>query len=312
MVTGMLAREEPLVISITTAGMSKKTFCFDMYQAGKKLEAQGLEAMREAGFFFRWYSTDKPAKDRTGWMEANPSSWIDVKALQADYEKLPEYVFKRWHLNQWTEALESWLPVGVWDDAADKLLTIPEGSDVTLGVDLGLKYDSSAIVIAYAPPQGTKDKDAPPMLWIKAKIFDAPNDGTSLDITIIEQAIRDLAGKYNVVSVAYDAWNFAASAQQLESEGLLMVEFPLTNARTVPASAALYEAIINGRLKHDGDKVLAEHVANGVTRHTDRGWRLAKTSKAGKIDALIAMMMACYEANQNEKGGGFYFETITY
>lgn len=71
-----------------------------------------------------------------------------------------------------------------------------------------------------------------------------------------------------------------------------MVEFPMTNLRTVPASTRLYEAVMGRKVAHDGDPVLAAHVNAGVTRDTERGWRLAKGKATQPIDALMAMLMA--------------------
>jgi phage terminase large subunit-like protein len=46
--TGQLARESPLVVSITTAGWDRDTICYQLYERGQELERQGgLKAMRE-------------------------------------------------------------------------------------------------------------------------------------------------------------------------------------------------------------------------------------------------------------------------
>jgi hypothetical protein len=46
------------------------------------------------------------------------------------------------------------------------------------------------------------------------------------------------------------------------------------------------------RISHDGDTVLAAHVAAGTTKDTERGWRLVKGRVNRPVDALIAMMIA--------------------
>ena len=84
-----------------------------------------------------------------------------------------------------------------------------------------------------------------------------------------------------------------------------MVEFPMTNERTVPASSRLYEAVQAGRLVHDGDPVLTAHVKAGSTRDTERGWRLAKGKAKRPIDALMALLIAFPQADQANTGGGF-------
>jgi hypothetical protein len=55
----------------------------------------------------------------------------------------------------------------------------------------------------------------------------------------------------------------------------------------------LYRLIETGCLAHDGDPVLRAHVCRGITKQTERGWRLVKDPKLARpIDALIALAMA--------------------
>jgi phage terminase large subunit-like protein len=68
------------------------------------------------------------------------------------------------------------------------------------------------------------------------------------------------------------------------------------------ASAALYRLIETEGLAHDGDPVLRAQVLAGVTKETERGWRLQKDPRSKRpIDALIALTMAAYMASSNER-----------
>ena len=59
-----------------------------------------------------------------------------------------------------------------------------------------------------------------------------------------------------------------------------MVRFEQTNARMAPASMGLRRAILEGRLVHDGDPVLAGHVAAGVVKDVGPDWWLVKPASA--------------------------------
>jgi phage terminase large subunit-like protein len=284
--TGQLARLSPLVVSITTAGFDLESICHEVYARGLELEKRGgLAAMRAARFLFRWHQAraDADIDDVESWRDANPSSWIDLDDLRLERDRLPEHVFRRLHLNQWTAAEDAWLPTGAWErcegDAA-----IPPGAPVTLGVDLGLKHDLAAIAIVYLDPAGKA--------IVRAQVYVPPDDGSSLSIAKIEQGLRDLARAYDVQRVMYDPWRFERSAQLLGDEGMLMIEHPMTNERTAPASERLYEAIVSGKLEHDGDLTLSAHVAAGATVDTERGWRLSKRNARQKSDALFALLVA--------------------
>ena len=61
---------------------------------------------------------------------------------------------------------------------------------------------------------------------------------------------------------------------------------------------AAYEAVVSGRLAHDGDPVLARHIraCQAVNARDGAGQRLSKRRPGKKIAASIAMVMAVGEA----------------
>jgi phage terminase large subunit-like protein len=106
--TAQGARMDPLVVSITTAGWDRNQICYRLYDRGKELQRRGgLRSMREEGFLFKWYEAPPEASvlDMAGWQAANPSSWITAEDLSRAQHRLPENVFRRLHLNQWTDKL---------------------------------------------------------------------------------------------------------------------------------------------------------------------------------------------------------------
>jgi phage terminase large subunit-like protein len=293
--TGQLARENPLVVSITTAGFDRESICHQVYARGRDVAQGGAEAMRAERFLFRWFQADERATldDEATWRAANPSSWIDLEDLRRERRRLPEHVFRRLHLNQWTTSEDHWLPPGAWEDCladAPEDAVIPRGAPVTLGVDLGLKHDKAAVVVVHKTDITTED--GLPCYAVRAHVIDPPGGGVSLSIGDVEQQIRDLAREFDVQQVLYDPWRFERSAQLLGDEGLLMVEHPMSNERMAPASERLYEAVIERRIIHDGDATLAAHVAAGVTVDTERGWRLTKRKAKDFVDALMALVIA--------------------
>ena len=66
------------------------------------------------------------------------------------------------------------------------------------------------------------------------------------------------------------------------------------------ASQWLFELAQTGRLRHGGDPILAEHIANSAPyERPPLGWRFAKADRNDpncKIDAAISTAMACWMA----------------
>ena len=287
--TGTLARTDPLIVSITTAGYDRDSICWDVYSRGEALNAKGgLEAMRKAGFLHRWIAAPATAEagDRKAWMAANPSSWITEEVVRREYNRLPEAVFRRLHLNQWTEAEDSWIRPDEWDALIGRV-RFDWTKPVYAALDVGLKRDASALVYV----QWHADR-----LHVKHEIR-VPQPGRPIAAQDNRLAIQRLATKAEALKiVAFDPFAFTESAEMLADEGLPMVEFPQTNSKMCLASERLYELAIEGRLVVDGNTEFRRQVLAAVAQDTDRGWRLTKRKTRERTDAPTALAMAVDEA----------------
>ena len=168
----------------------------------------------------------------------------------------------------------------------DPEAVIPDGSDVWVGVDLGVRHDTTALVTCWQRPADNR--------WVvKAKVLVPPGGDRALPVSMVEDEIRALRARYRLLGVAYDPWSLRRSAELLEAESIPMIEHPMSQERMALASSHLYRLIEEKRIAHDGDQVLRSHVLSASTKETERGWRLVKDSKSRKpIDACIALAVA--------------------
>lgn len=72
-----------------------------------------------------------------------------------------------------------------------------------------------------------------------------------------------------------------------------MTQFAQSDARMVPASAGLYDAIVHQRITLPDDPTLNAHAANVIARHGRRGWRIDRPAQRPHIDGIVALAMAC-------------------
>lgn len=164
---------------------------------------------------------------------------------------------------------------------------VPDGSEVVLAVDASLKDDSTAIVIGTVEPNPHFDKLA---VWEKPKDY----DGWRVPILAVEDCIRRAAQRWTIREVTYDRAYFTHSAQVLAGEGFNMVEFPQQLTRQTPATHDLKAGALEGRWTHSGDSDLRRHVLAATVHESDKGIRLAKTSRskhAPKVDLATALTM---------------------
>ena len=117
-----------------------------------------------------------------------------------------------------------------------------------------------------------------------------------IDYLSAKDHLVDLSRRYDVLEVAYDPALAELLMQQLEEEhGLAVTEVPQSRPRRSKIDAHAYELIVSGRVAHDGDPELADHVNAAVWRESsDQPLVLSKALSGEPIDALIAGAMASW------------------
>jgi phage terminase large subunit-like protein len=158
-----------------------------------------------------------------------------------------------------------------------------------VGVDVGIKRDSTAVVAV--------QRDAEGLLHASARFW-VPSEGDPVDVTDVMEHIRELCRAYDVRAVSFDTRFFDVPAKMLADEGLPMVEVPQSPERMTPACGDLLAMVRQGRIRHDGDPILALHVLNAVPRYNERGFTLQKSKSRGRIDGVIALALAVERAER--------------
>ena len=281
---GSGARVDPQVIGITTAGFDLETICGRLYQYGKQVAAGEIG---DPSFGFWWWEApeDCGVFDTDAWHVSNPNlalGLMDIEDMDVSAKQTGESAFRRYRLNQWVRSQESWLPVGAWEQGNDPSSSLDGERPVWVGLDMALKHDSIAVVIAQPRDDGR--------IVVRSRIW-IP-DGGRLEVASVEAYLREIHNRFDVVEFAYDPAYFQRSAEFLTDDGLPMVEFPQSRQRMVPACGNAYELIVAGKVVHDGSPVFTDQVLSAAQRMTDDGWRLSKGKSRRKIDAAIALVIA--------------------
>jgi phage terminase large subunit-like protein len=221
--------------------------------------------------------------------------------------KMAEAAYRRARLCQFIDVNESpFLTAEMWDlliaDTA-----ISDGTDVVIALDGSLKDDATALVMGTVANVPHFDTLA---VWSKPP----GDDDWRVPVLDVEQTIRDACKRWRVREIAFDPYLWTRSAQILDAEGLPMVEFRQSPQRQTAATNDLHSSAVNGRFTHSGDLDLRQHVLNATVLESDKGIRIAKTSRsrgAGKIDLCTALMMchsrATWLASQKRRKRAYSF-----
>lgn len=335
------AREEPLSIDITTAGYDKHSVCYKQFTHAQKVRDDPTydEAFLPVLYFA------EPEEDWTSpdvWAKANPNLGVSISLdyLERECQKAkdsPAYesVFRRLHLNQWTESSARWLSSEKWAECSTVAKTPAahaewsahfDGRECWAGLDLSTTTDLTAFVLAFpmdggkigllphfwVPEEGMRRrsrKDRVPYdVWHKQGWLKA-TPGETVDYEYVVAEIQELAQRYNIREINFDRWGAPNVRIQLENSGLTMLEFGQGFASMSPPSKELEKLVLDGRLDHGNHPVLSWCAANVVAELDAAGnIKPSKKKSTERIDGIVAAIMAIGGLVANNQGESIYSE----
>jgi len=288
------------LIAITTAGTRSDTtgndsIAYSLYNYGKKISTGEL---KDDTFFMAWWEAPAEMDHRRPetWQLANPGfgDICSAEDFESAVRRTPEAEFKIKRTNQWVNSKSAWLPAGVWEGLEESFELLPT-DEYVLGFDGSWKNDSTALVAVIMPrEEGDVYRVFRVAHW--EKDFALDDDSWIVDKAEVSKAVIDFFfANPNCREIVCDPTYWQDEMFQWSDAGMVVVEYPNTISRTVPATAKLFEAIMNGKIKHNGDGALARHLENCILKvDSNRGARITKDYRNPrlKIDLAIALLMA--------------------
>jgi phage terminase large subunit-like protein len=321
--TGMVGREQPLLMVITTAGWNIAGPCHDLQITAQRVLERSIIDER---LFALIYTID----DGVDWTSelalrmANPNFGVSVTAetllhdqAQAVQNASKANVFKTKHLNIWCSANSSFFNMTAWNKAADLKLNEAGFKDdpLYIGVDLASQIDLSAVIKVYVRRIDAKlhyyifvrhylpeDRISLPENQHYQK-WDAGHhliatDGAALDYSLVRgDLVADITG-HNCIAVCYDQAYASQIMQELNTlTQVTLCEVPQRVTHLSLPMKALDAAILDGRIHHTGDPVLTWCMSN-VVAHPDKNDNVFpnKQKPEYKIDGAVALITAMNRA----------------
>lgn len=339
MFSGMVARQNPLRVYITTASFTKET---KFYEDMQLLEAMlSGEAEDNPRWFGLLYSLD-PGDDwrePSTWAKANPMHGISVfeeaiaqRAEEAKHKPaaLNEFLCKT--LNIYVSANSAWVDRDYWDDkkcsSVANLGREPEA--VFIGFDLAAVRDLNAVCTLkrYAEddfeahwkffmPEAGYDLIPKHYLDIfrvarQAGILHV-TEGNVMDDREISDYIIGECQRYDVKEIGYDAYNAASLVARLHESGLPVKKVGQGMAVLSNPSKHTEKLIMQHAIKHDGNPFVGWQLGNCEVYEDVNGnvkVRKNEADKSAKVDGIIALIIAMHCSLDNPAVSGFGFRTF--
>lgn len=297
-------RTDSVMYDVTTAGWDKRTLLgeqYDAYVQTMELEWSedrcrmvGRDVEGRALMIWRGAPDDADVSDPRVWRACNPASWLLDSELARLARTVPENVFRRLHLNQWTESESTWLPLGSWDALADPRRVVDPGEPVIVGF-CGRYQNDCAALVAHTVGDGGH------AFTIKVWEGDAGDDGYLVPRDDVQKLIADTIRARNVVAVVADEIGWAEEVAEWRQTWRRLIETPISqdgrpwNRRSVMTRACsrFYSDVVNSGLTHDGNKATGRHLAQSVGRSGEGGTYIWVDPDSGlHIDAAVATVLA--------------------
>ena len=315
MLTGMGAREQPLLLWITTAGSDTSGPCYALEQeAGRVLD--GLVSDNEL-FAVMWgLDEGDDWTDPALLRKANPNYDVSVSAdfllarhAEAMQSARQQSVYQTKHLNRWVGAKTAYFDLPKWM-AAKRPIALPDfaGRRVWLGVDLASTTDIAALTLLFHDAEAGRYAIFGKFYLPEAQVDLGHNqhyqawaregrltvtDGDLTDYHRIRDDIVEIGSTFEIAELGYDPFQATMLITELQGLGIPCVEVRATVLNFSQPMKTLDGLIKSGKIEHDGCPVMTWMIGN-VTALEDAKENVypRKERKENKIDGVVAGLMA--------------------
>jgi len=311
------SREQPLIVSFTTAGFNRNSICWEVHEYARKVK-EGI--VNDPTFLPVIYQAEDDADwtDESVWQKVNPSlgDILDIDDLrhectEAQENPAKENLFRRFRLNQWVRQEVRYIPLAEWDKCGGNLqLEDYTGKIFYCGLDLASSIDITAFVMCtynepidkivifpyfWVPEDNVEERvrrdKVPYDVWIKqGLLFTTP--GNMIDYEFIRKFINDLQDKIYIEEIAYDRWGMLELAPKLENDGFKIVPFGQGMQSMNHGTKELLSLAKSQKIAHGGNPILRWMCDNVMIRiDAADSWKPDKAKSTERIDGIVALIM---------------------
>lgn len=229
------------------------------------------------------------------WSHEPRMPWQTPEYYANQAAELRPVAFTRLHRNRWTSGASVFLTAELWDACVDDAL-LPVLGDRNLvvyaGADASTKRDTSAVVAIARLPGTDRLRVVDHRIWQPT-----PEDPMDIENTI-QAFVVDLSRRFTLERLLFDPTQLHQAGTALRNllGDDVIQELPQTQGNCTLMGETLWTLVSHRNLSVYRDPAMRQQALNTVAVETSRGFRIAKDKAAKKIDAIVALSMACVAA----------------
>ncbi|KAA6333330.1 hypothetical protein EZS27_018243 [termite gut metagenome] len=311
--SSMAMREQPLLISISTAGFNQFGICKQQYDTAKEVLNGVKQDDSMQAFIFELDANDK-WDDPVNFQKSNPNLGITVttdfitsQILKAKNTPSLEVSVKTKNLNMWVnKGTETWIDNGIILKATKKLnINDFKNKTAYFGVDLASVSDLTAVSCMiidnnkyyfftwYYLPQSALSDNSNAELYIqwKQKKLITITEGNCTDYDYITNDLMKLSAIVQINSIAYDSYNATQWAIDATAKGLPLTPFSQSLWNFNKPTKEFERLALSNQVVID-DNEITRYCFSNVSLKSDHNdnTKPVKVVRQQKIDGVISML----------------------
>ncbi len=325
-------REQPLIVAITTAGTDRQSICWELHEYARQVLDGTVDDPTFYAVIYAASEEDNWQSPKT-WKKCNPAlgDFLSLDFLKSEARKamaMParQNTFKRLYLDIWTQQVNRWIDLGLWDENAGHLVDEEKlrGRTCYGGLDLGSVSDLTAWLLVFPREDDAETVDVLARFWCpEARLHDTANryrdsyrvwkrqgwlqttPGEATDYAFVKAQILRDAQTFQLVDLNVDRLFQAHQlASELAEEGLKVAGMGQGFLSMAAPMKEFERRLLARKVRHGGNPVLRWTADNMAVKQDPAGnLKPDKAASQGKIDGIVALVMALDRAMRHEERG---------
>ena len=324
MLTGMGARDQPLLLVISTSGDNVAGPCYDDWLTVQKILEGVLVDETHFGIIYT-VDVEDDWTSELALRKANPNFGVSVgeeflqqQQRDAISNARKQGSFKTKHLNIWVQARDAFINMQRWAGCYRPGLRLEDfkGKRCLVGMDLASKVDLAALELLFELENGafarfgkyylpSETVEAPEnehyRAWAKERWLTV-TEGNIIDFSRILEDLEEIQSSYPIQELVYDPAQATMLVTEAQNRGITCVELRPTVLNYSEPMKQIEALIRDSKIAHNGDPVMTWAMSNVVAKLDAKDNVYPRKERPEKkIDPFVAL---CSAMNRAMGSGG--------